>query len=83
MKYWKITCSNGYCGCDENFYIMAENELEASRMGMDYLEGDYSFYDPDERFVDMGDDNQIEEYYDELDYEVEEISKEEFDEYYR
>lgn len=82
MKYWKITYYNGYCGCDEDFYVMAENELEASRMGMDYLE-EYSFYDPDERFVDMEDEDQVQEYYDNLGYEVEEISKEEFDEYYR
>lgn len=79
MKYWKVTCYNGYCGYDEDFYVMAENELKASRIGLDY----YSFYDPDERFIDMGDDDQVQEYYDNLGYDVEEISKEEFDEYYK
>lgn len=82
MKYWKITYYNNYCGCDEDFYVMAENEHEADIMGMDYLE-EYSFYDPDERFVDMEDEDQVQEYYDNLSYEVKEVSKEEFDEYYR
>ena len=79
MRYWRITCSNGYCGCDEDFYVMAESEHEAWIAGEDCLEENYSFYNPDERFVDMRDYNQIEDYYIGLSYDVEEISKEEFE----
>ena len=29
MAYYKITCTNGYAGCDENYYIVAESDSEA------------------------------------------------------
>lgn len=80
MKYWKVTCSNNYCGCDEEFYFKAENENEADCIGSDFLEDDYSFYDPDERFVDLENEEEVEDYYAGLGYWVDEISKEEYDE---
>ncbi len=80
MKYWKVTCSNGYCGCDETFYFEEENEDRANLMGQSFLEDDYGFYDPDERFVNLEDKEEVEDYYDSLEYWVDEISKEEYDE---
>jgi len=80
MKYWKVTCSNGYCGCDEEFYFEAENENKAYRIGYDFLANDYSFYDPDERAVNLEDKEEVEDYYDGLEYWVDEISKEEYEE---
>ncbi len=80
MKYWKVTCSNGFCGCDEEFYFEAKNEDEADLIGHDFLENDYSFYDPDERSVDLEDEEEVADYYDNLEYWVEEISKEEYEE---
>ena len=80
MKYWKVTCTNQFCGCNETFYFEAKNEDEAECIGSDYLEDEYSFYFPDERFVDMENEEEIEDYYNDLMYWVEEISKEEYDE---
>lgn len=80
MKYWKVTCSNGFCGCDEVFYFEEENEDKANLMGQYFLEDDYGFYDPDERFVNLEDEEEVEDYYNSLEYWVDEISKEEYDE---
>ena len=80
MKYWKVTCSNGFCGCDEEFYFEEENEDKAYLMGQYFLEDDYGFYDPDERFVNLEDKEEVEDYYAGLEYQVDEISKEEYDE---
>ena len=79
MKYYKITCTNGYCGCDENFYIQAESDSEAWA-DADYICSDeYSFAYPDERFVeDMDDKDEIEEYCMNVEAYVEEISEEEY-----
>lgn len=79
MRYWKVTCSNGFCGCDEKFYFEEENEDKANLMGQYFLEDDYGFYDPDERFVNLEDEEEVEDYYDSLEYWVDEISKEEYD----
>jgi len=86
MKYWKITYSNGYCGCDEEEYTEAETIEDAEDYAKDYLEW-YSFFDPDDRFVDRNDFDTMDEYYDaveeyqaEIYYEVEEITKEEYNE---
>ena len=64
MKYWKVTCSNGFCGCDEVFYFEEENEDKANLMGQYFLE----------------DEEEVEDYYNSLEYWVDEISKEEYDE---
>lgn len=84
MKYFKITCSNGFCGCDEVFYTTAENEVEAGDKGVDILENMYSFAEPDDRFLDYDPDDKydyleaLDWYYDNLECWVEEISHEEF-----
>ena len=51
MKYFKITCSNGFVGCEEEFYVSAEDEVEAEDMGVDILENTYSFTVPDGGFI--------------------------------
>lgn len=62
MYYFKITYSNGYCGCDEEEYIEAESEEEAWQVFLDGIEG-YSFTEPDSRFVDQDDYETEEEYF--------------------
>lgn len=87
MKYFKITCSNGYCGCDEEWYTYAEDTATIYDFECeDYLQN-YAFYDPDARFIDP-DDYETEEEYEEAyaDYQanisidVEEITREEYEE---
>ena len=79
MKYYKITCTNGYCGCDENFYIQAESDSEAWDEANEICSSEYSFAYPDERFVeDMDNWDEIEIYEMNVEAYVEEISKEEY-----
>lgn len=79
MKYYKITCTNGYCGCDENFYIQAESDSEAWAEANEICSNEYSFAYPDERFVeDMDNWDEIEMYEMNVETYVEEISKEEY-----
>ena len=87
MKYWKITYSNGYCGCDEEEYIEAETIEEAEEKAEDGLTM-YSFFEPDGRFVDESDFDTMDEYYVAVEeyqmdifYEVEEVTKEEYNKY--
>ena len=28
MRYWKVKCGNGYCGCDEEWLMETENDFE-------------------------------------------------------
>lgn len=84
MKYFKITCTNGYCGCNEDFYIEAENESNAWDEAEEILTNVYSFWDPDSRFVDdPGNWDELEEYYENCEAFVDEITKEEYEEYKR
>lgn len=77
--YYKITCTNGYCGCDEDFYIEAENNSDAWDEANEILESNYSFIYPDERFVyDMNDEEELENYAEGVDVFVEEISEKEY-----
>lgn len=77
--YYKVTCTNGYCGCDEDFYIEAENNSDAWDEAYEILEEQYSFICPDERFVyDMNDEEELENYAEGIDVFVREISKEEY-----
>lgn len=78
MKYYKVTCTNGYCGCDEDFYIEAENNSEAWDEANDILEEQYSFIEPDERMINMDDEEELEAYAEEVQAYVEEITKEEY-----
>ena len=79
MKYWRCTYYNNFCGCDEVFYYTAENVNEAEDIGYDYRDV-YSFAEPDSRFCDLENEDEVNAYYEEISFEVEEISKEEFEE---
>lgn len=74
----KITCSNGFCGCDEEFFEEVENVEEADEVAVEYLNNEYSFSDPDDRFCETEDEESIEDYYENLTVWWEEISEEEF-----
>lgn len=86
MKYFKITCSNGYSGCEEEWYEVAEDTATAKDFECeDYLQN-YAFYEPDERFIDP-DDYETEEEYEEdykdyqnnISIDIEEITREEYE----
>ena len=67
MYYYRFHCSNGYCGCDEDYYEKSEEKLTDDDLWADL--GDYlsmySFLEPDERFVDnLEDEEEIEAYRD-------------------
>lgn len=79
MKYYKITCTNGYCGCDEDFYIEAKTIREAWDEA-DYICSEkYSFAEPDERFIENMDNwDEIEAYCMNVEAYIKEISEEEY-----
>ena len=76
--YYKVTCTNGYCGCDEDFYIEAESEIDAWDEANEILENDYSFIEPDERFIDIDNEEELETYAEEVQAFVEEITEKEY-----
>lgn len=86
MKYFKITCSNGYSGCDEEFYEDADDTATVDDFKCEGYLQNYAFYDPGEGFIDP-DDFETEEEYEEAcaDYQenvsivVEEITREEYE----
>lgn len=86
MVYYKIECSNGYCGCDETFYVALSEDVDIDDYAQEVLECQYAFYEPDERFIpgkSWGDDITDEEYDDymqDLCVDWEKISKEEYEE---
>ena len=77
MRYYRITCSNGYCGCDENFYDKIEDGEDIDNIASEYLDC-YDFLDPDSRFCDMENEEDVENYYDNLMVDYQEITKEEY-----
>ena len=89
MKYIKFTCSNGYCGCDEEFYEMVEDDTDIYSFAQEILEHAYSFYEPDGRFLahssGFGDEDYPEyeedydKYMDDVCIDWEEISEEEYE----
>lgn len=91
MEYFKITCSNGYCGCDEDFYIEAESEGLAEDIGNEIMWNEYSYIEPDNRFIGWEEDYEtdedyedaIEEYQENCSFWITDITKEEYEEYTR
>lgn len=77
--YIKITCSNGYCGCDENEFFEVTDTKEINRLCNECLDN-YSFLEPDCRFIDMDNEEEWDEYEDGLEVTWEEISKEKYEE---
>lgn len=78
----KITCSNGFCGCDEEYYEVCATPEQANEICEDILQA-YSFSEPDERFCDMDDEDEVENYYQNLECWWDEVSEEEYNEYKR
>lgn len=78
MKYYKITCMNGYCGGDEDYYIEAESEGIAEDIGNDIFWNEYSFIEPDERFIDTDDEEAIEEYQENCCFWIDEVTEKEY-----
>lgn len=87
MVYYKIECSNGYCGCDETFYVALSEDVDIDEYAQEeILECQYAFYEPDGRFIpgkSFGDDitdEEYDEYMQDVTVDWEEISKEEYEE---
>lgn len=91
MEYFKITCSNGYCECDEDFYIEAESEGLAEDIGNEIMWNEYSYIEPDESCIGYREDYEtdedyekaIEEYQKSCTFWITDITKEEYEEYTR
>lgn len=89
--YFKIVYSNGFCGCDEEEYIIVDCEEDAWQYLMDNIEN-YVFWDDDrfldETFFEENDgsedawDNAWEAYHEDImNYSgIEEITEEEYNE---
>ena len=85
MRYYKATMDNGYCGCKEVELFTEPNSVNVdNQYALDLLQN-YSFYEPDSRFVDENDYESDEEYmeaYDEYQayctVDIEELSREEY-----
>ena len=73
----KVTVTNGFCGCDEENYFEVENE-EQAEIETESCYQSYSFLEPDDRFCDMDNEDEIEEYYNSICADWEEITEEEY-----
>ena len=80
-KYVKVTFSNGYCGCDEEKYYEYKDTMSDRDIDQDLYEEmtqTYSFYEPDSRFVEECDDEEVEAYQADCSYNWEYISEEKY-----
>jgi len=90
MKYIKFTCSNGYCGCDEEIYEEVEENTDVDELAQEILTNCYSFYEPDGRFLTHSSgwndydydeyEEDCDEYEQNLSIDWEEVTKEEYEE---
>ena len=84
-KYYVIYCENGFCGCEEEFYEEIEENEDINEIAEEILYNNYSFCEPDGRFIDgKSFDDEIteeeeEEYKENLNVWYKEISKGEYD----
>ena len=81
--YFKMTFSNGYCGCDETIYIKTDTTDGLEEWAADYLNFNYAWVDPGEGMI--GDYDNEEEYFDAVDryredctYTIEDCTEEEY-----
>ena len=85
MRYFIFTCSNGYCGCDEYFPFSTEDENitddDLDSIGADYLYGMYSFVEPDNRCIDIDNEEEVEWYKENLEVCWEEVTEEDYESY--
>ena len=61
MRYVKFVFSNGYCGCDEEYYYAFDNSITDEALSFifeDHLNS-YSFLEPDDRFCDCDNDAEV------------------------
>ena len=85
MRYWKVSMSNGYCGCEEVEMVKTEDNEDLHDNADAYMQG-YSFYEPDSRFI--GDEDSFDseeeyqeaydEYIDGLSISIEELTYEKY-----
>lgn len=66
MRYYKILMRNGYCGCEETEIVALPDDENVEKYAYECLINNYSFYEPDSRFIGyMEDYDTEEEYYEE------------------
>lgn len=84
MKYYHFHFSNGFCGCDEDEYEQFNHNVNESYVAdyfIDALINTYSFFEPDRRFCDIDNKDEVElyqEYCKDQSY-YKEMSKEEYE----
>lgn len=87
LSYYRIDCNNGFCGCEESFYVALPQDVDIDEYAQEVLENQYSFYEPDGRFIpnkSWGDDITEEEYDDymeDVSATWEEITRGEYEEH--
>ena len=74
-NYFKVHCSNGFCGCEEEFLVKSDLEY----VDCEDVLSVYAYSEPDSRFID-DDEFGYEEYQDNISIDWEQISKEKFNE---
>lgn len=85
LSYYRIDCNNGFCGCEETFYVALPQDIDIDEYAKEVLENEYSFYEPDGRFIpdkNWGDDITEEEddnYMEDVSVDWEEITREEYE----
>lgn len=77
MKYFIGTYSNGYCGCDEEVYIIADSEDQADRF---MAEGEINYGYEYAYTTDYEDDEDNAAYWENVTYDLREATQEEIDE---
>ncbi len=71
----RITYSNGYCICDETEVLQVKDKEEAKLYA---IENVMSYAESYEHLADISDEEDINYYYDNCTYNIEEITKEEY-----
>ncbi len=83
-KYYKVTLDNGVVGCEEEVYFISENGMRgAEQFAQDILTEygvDNEYYAEKCDFGDWRSEEDEEAYYRDLMYDIEEITKEEYEE---
>ena len=85
MKYYAFECDNGYCGFNETFCYEVDDDItekELEEIANEVLWNDYDFCEPDQRCVDVDNEEECQDYYDGLSVFYHEITEEEYSEYH-
>lgn len=77
MKYFIGTYSNGYCGCDEEIYIIADSEDQADRF---MAEGEMNYGYEAAFATDYEESPEDASYWENVTYDLREATQEEIDE---